>query len=226
MANRTPRDGVSPAPRPAHSVSTSGTSGQLGFGIVLAVAGAVLVFLRSRGVGPEFLWFLAGVVLAVALGLVLWAVALLLRWQALEVRFPQWPLLLNGVHTVELERHSRRRVADARGHLTATVTCTEEAEYQQGTDTRTAREVVHEVAHAGTWEIRNGVFLGGVQIEIPDSRGAPSMSLGHNKILWKVEVDVEGVDRFADPGPIALVVAPEFASGAPMQGYTAGIQDS
>lgn len=205
--------------RPTIEAETSGSGARLldkgdtwhtfiGPGCLLVFVGIFYAVFATQLL-PAWASILIGAVLAAIFGSVF-----IKRYRIIAAMMPgelfleRWPLRRNETVRVRYFRPLKQPLAVT--DVAATLKCTEQATYQQGTDTRTVSEDVFEVPLTGVGqELSMTEIQADFELKIPGSL-PPSLDVYRNKIIWKVIVHVV-VDGFPnDDSEFQILVGPEI----------------
>jgi hypothetical protein len=182
-----------------------------GVGLLFVVIGLAVTGASAIGVFPAAfgaLFTLVGGFLAITGLRALW-LSRLLGTSTLMIPGRQ-PLYLGGGAVAQYRRTGGARRARNAPQLSAMLVCDEQATYRKGTDDHTVTEEIYRRELAITNDYVPDTVSGQVTIRIP-ADVPPSIMLGHNRIVWTVQVTVRVAGVPDDTGTFAFTVLPALA---------------
>lgn len=178
--------------------------------LVLLVIAALVV---SLGDPPVWLMVLLGALVVGALLGAWWKVRVWAGWSNPQLHLPSSdPLRLGDVVVVRFRRVARGR-ADPEGlAITARLKVEERTSYREGTDTRTATEVVLDrPVDVAMHDVVGREVEADLRLEVPLYEAPPSMDLGNNEVIWELEVDMAAPHAPDDLSTFVIQVGPEVS---------------
>lgn len=194
---------------------TSDRSKAIGLLVAVVVVGGFALIV-AIAVGAAEAWPVlvpCVIALAILIPFAMRSARVWLGWENPQIYLPSSEPLHLGDHVVvRFRRRARGRAQAAGSKVTARIEVEEQATYQQGTDTHTAKDVVYRAdVPVELHDVVDQAIEVDLAIDIPLAEAPPSMSLRNNDVVWRLVVDIEAPDAPDDESTFPLIVAPEIA---------------